>query len=300
MNSIFGNIDDLFLFCAVVEEGSLLAASKRLKLPVSTMSRRLTALESRLNVRLLEKQGRELVATADGELAFTAFSSGMESIQSAFEGLLQEKTVVQGTIKLTVPHSFYKGFLSKTIEVFLTEYPKVQLDLVLSQEQVVPQTDRDLLMTFDISALDDMIARPLFKARHGFFASPEYISSHSEINSPSDLENHEWICVDQQLQVPVYQGDTLQHFVKIKPKLTVNDIRAVAAAAEKGIGIASLPFRHILPGMNLIQLLPEYHRSDRQAYLVYKERKYQPKALTLLIDALIEGVQSFHNSAPVK
>ncbi|WP_141709716.1 helix-turn-helix domain-containing protein, partial [Vibrio splendidus] len=48
MNSIFGNIDDLFLFCAVVEEGSLLSASKRLQLPVSTMSRRLTALEERL------------------------------------------------------------------------------------------------------------------------------------------------------------------------------------------------------------------------------------------------------------
>ncbi|NOH95939.1 LysR family transcriptional regulator [Vibrio sp. 99-70-13A1] len=300
MNSIYGNVDDLFLFCTVVEEGSLLSASKRLQLPVSTMSRRLTALEDRLNVRLLEKQGRELVATADGELAFAAFSSGMESIQSAFEGLLQEKTVVQGTIKLAAPHNFYTGFLSKTIETFLTQYPKVQLDLVLSQEQIAPQTDRDLLMTFDISALDGMIARPLFKARHGFFASPEYISSHSDINAPSDLENHDWVCVDQQLQVPVYHGESLKHVVKIKPKLIVNDIRAVAAAVEKGIGIASLPFRHVLPEMNLIQLLPEYHRSDRQAYLVYKERKYQPKALTLLIDALIEGVRSFHHLAPVK
>ena len=53
MSSIFGNIDDLYLFCSVVEEGSLLAASKKLHLPVSTMSRRLSALEQRLNTRLL-------------------------------------------------------------------------------------------------------------------------------------------------------------------------------------------------------------------------------------------------------
>ena len=78
----------------------------------------------------------------------------------------------------------------------------------------------------------------------------------------------------------------------------VNDIHRVAEAVENGLGVASLPFRHILPNMDLIQLLPEYHRGDRQAYLVYKERKYQPKALTLLINALIESIRSFHNEAP--
>ena len=71
MNSIFGNIDDLYLFCCVVEEGSLLAASKKLQLPVSTMSRRLSTLEQRLNIRLLEKKGRELVATQSGVQALS-------------------------------------------------------------------------------------------------------------------------------------------------------------------------------------------------------------------------------------
>ncbi|MGF1722077.1 LysR family transcriptional regulator [Vibrio kyushuensis] len=300
MNSIFGNVDDLFLFCTVVEEGSLLSASKKLQLPVSTMSRRLTALEARLDVRLLEKQGRELVATQAGETAFEALSSGMESIQDAFMGLLTEREAVQGRIKLAIPHNFYKGFVAKIIEAFLTEYPKVQLDLVLSQEQLVPETDRDLLMTFDISSLEGMIARPLFKAKHGFFASPEYLKTHSAITTPADLEEHEWISVDHLLQLPVYKDEELVQMISIKSKLTVNDIHAVVQATEKGIGVASLPFRHVSQKMNLIQVLPEYHRSDRQAYLVYKERKYQPKALTLLIEALIEGVQLAQNAVPVK
>lgn len=300
MNSIFGNVDDLFLFCTVVEEGSLLSASKKLQLPVSTMSRRLTALESRLNIRLLEKQGRELVATAAGEEAFKALSSGMESIQAAFTGLLSNRDTVQGRIKLAIPHNFYDGFVGKIIERFLTDYPKVQLDLVLSQEQAAPQTDRDLLMTFDISQLEGMIARPLFKAKHGFFASPEYLSAHPEILSPADLESHEWISVDHLLQLPVYREKTLLQMISIRPKLIVNDIHAVVQATEKGIGVASLPFRHVSEEMNLTQILPEFHRSDRQAYLVYKERKHQPKALTLLIEALIEGVQLAQQAIPVK
>ncbi|WP_439147062.1 LysR family transcriptional regulator [Vibrio sp.] len=295
MNSIFGNIDDLFLFCTVVEEGSLLSASKRLQLPVSTMSRRLTALEERLSIRLLEKKGRELVATKDGEAAFAALSSGMESLHQGFSSLLEERDAIQGKIKLAVPHNFYSGFLRPTVEQYLTQYPNVQLNLILSQQQVVPETDRDLLITFQISDMDGMIARPLFTAKHGFFASQEYLDSRDEIKNPDDLEHQEWINVDDVFDIPLYKSDRLEQIVTIKPKFIVNDIFAVAAAAQKGLGIASLPFRHVSPEMNLIQVLPEYHRGDRQAYLVYKERKYQPKALTLLIDTLIESVQSFHH-----
>ncbi|MGF1752676.1 LysR family transcriptional regulator [Vibrio makurazakiensis] len=300
MSSIFGNVDDLFLFCTVVEEGSLLSAAKKLQLPVSTMSRRLTALEARLNIRLLEKQGRELVPTMVGQEAFKALNSGMESIQTAFTGLLTGRESVQGRIKLAIPHNFYSGFVGKIIEEFLSQYPNVQLDLVLSQEQAVPQTDRDLLMTFDISSLEGMIARPLFTARHGFFASPEYLQSHPAIETADDLEKHLWVSVDNLRQIPVFQGEELLQMISITPKLIVNDIHAVVQATEKGIGIASLPFRHVSHSMNLIQILPEYHRSDRQAYLVYKERKYQPKALTLLIEALIEGIQLAQKLVPVK
>lgn len=295
MNSIFGNIDDLFLFCTVVEEGSLLSASKRLQLPVSTMSRRLAALEERLSIRLLEKKGRELVATKDGEAAFAALSSGMESLHQGFSSLLEERDAIQGKIKLAVPHNFYSGFLRPTVEQYLTQYPNVQLNLILSQQQVVPETDRDLLITFQISDMNGMIARPLFTAKHGFFASQEYLDSRDEIKNPDDLEHQEWINVDDVFDIPLYKSDRLEQMVTIKPKFIVNDISAVAAAAQKGLGIASLPFRHVSPEMNLIQVLPEYHRGDRQAYLVYKERKYQPKALTLLIDTLIESVQSFHH-----
>lgn len=291
MNSIFGNIDDLYLFCTVVEEGSLLAAAKKLKLPVSTMSRRLSALESRLNIRLLEKQGRELVATETGLVTFRSLRSGMEVIESSFSNLISEKTEVYGHIKLALPHNFYKNFVGKIVEDYLIQYPKVHLDLVLSQEQIVPETDRDLLITFDISNLEEMIARPLFKATHGFFASPEYVNKHAKFEEPYELERCDWICVDHLTQIPLYVGDQVNQVITIKPKLIINDIYAVVAAVEKGLGVASLPFRHISSEMNLVQVLPEYHRRDRQAYLVYKERKYQPKALTLLIEALVEGIK---------
>ncbi|MCG9579357.1 LysR family transcriptional regulator [Vibrio tubiashii] len=291
MNSIFGNIDDLYLFCSVVEEGSLLSASKKLQLPVSTMSRRLSALEQRLNTRLLEKKGRELVATQSGSEAFELLRSGMESVESGFGQMLSETQEVSGKIKLAIPHNFYRAFVGEVVEQFLVDYPKVSLDLVLSQEQAVPQTDRDLLITFDLAEMNDMIARPLFKARHAFFASPEYLTKVGEVNDLASLSQLDWVSVDHALDISVYEQEHLVDVMSVKPKLIVNDILAVCGAVEKGLGVASLPFRHVHKGMNLVRMLPQYQRSVRQAYLVYKQRRYQPKALSLLVERLMAGVE---------
>lgn len=291
MNSIFGNIDDLYLFCSVVEEGSLLSASKKLQLPVSTMSRRLSALEQRLNTRLLEKKGRELVATQSGSEAFELLRSGMESVESGFGQMLSETQEVSGKIKLAIPHNFYRAFVGEVVEQFLVDYPKVSLDLVLSQEQAVPQTDRDLLITFDLAEMNDMIARPLFKARHAFFASPEYLTQVGEVNDLASLSQLDWVSVDHALDISVYEQEHLVDVMSVKPKLIVNDILAVCGAVEKGLGVASLPFRHVHKGMNLVRVLPQYQRSVRQAYLVYKQRRYQPKALSLLVERLMAGVE---------
>ncbi|KJY81841.1 transcriptional regulator [Vibrio galatheae] len=291
MSSIFGNIDDLYLFCYVVEEGSLLAASKKLQLPVSTMSRRLSALEQRLNTRLLEKQGRELVATQSGLEAFELLQSGMESIETGFGQMLTDTQEASGKIKLAIPHSFYRAFVGEVVERFLVEHPKVSIDLVLSQEQVSPQTDRDLLITFELADMHDMIARPLFKARQAFYASPEYLQKVGEINDLATLSQLDWVSVDHSLDISVYQQDQLVDVMTVTPKLIVNDILAVCGAVEKGLGVASLPFRHVHKGMNVVRVLPQYQRSVRQAYLVYKQRRYQPKALSLLIERLMNGVE---------
>ncbi|MFM2587483.1 LysR family transcriptional regulator [Vibrio sp. TBV020] len=287
MSSIFGNIDDLYLFCCVVEEGSLLAASKKLHLPVSTMSRRLSALEQRLNTRLLEKKGRELVATQSGSEAFEALRSGMESIETGFGEMVSETQEVSGKIKLAIPHNFYRAFIGDVVEQFLVDYPKVTLDLVLSQQQVIPQTDRDLLITFDLTEMDDMIARPLFKARHGFFASPEYLAKAGEVTTLQQLSQLDWVSVDHIKSLAVYQDEVLVDVIETKPKLVVNDIFALCGVVEKGLGVASLPFRHVHDGMNVVRVLPQYQRSVREAHIVYKQRQYQPKALTILVERII-------------
>lgn len=297
IDSTFGNIDDLYLFCSVVEEGSLLAASRKLHLPVSTMSRRLSALEQRLDMRLLEKQGRELVPTQTGLTAFSHLNSGMEQIELGLQALNAQSKQVEGQIRLVMPHSFYQGFVASVIEQFMRDHPKVKLNILLNQGLSAPETDRDLVITFDIKGMDGMIARPFVSAKHAFFASPEYLKQVGQITEIKDLVNLEWVSLAQDTDIPIYRGDKPEDLISVKPRLVVNDINAVIQAVENGFGIASLPLRHIQQERNLIRIIPDYHRGKRQSYLVYKQRTYQPKALTLLVNALIERVSEKHFAA---
>lgn len=299
MNSIYGNVDDLYLFFCVVEEGSLLAASKKLKLPPSTMSRRLSALESRLNLRLLEKKGRELVATQSGRKTFQIIRSGMENIEASFNQIMTHSEEVAGQLRLAIPHNFYRAFVGEVVEEFIRLHPQVNIELALSQEQSLPETNRDLLMTFDLSGLEGMVARPLFQAHHGFFASPDYLEKVGPIETLEQLQKLDWLSVDRQKEIPIYQGDDFIQMLQVKPVLVINDINAIAGAVVRGLGVASLPYRHISKDMKVVQVLPQYHRSDKQAYLVYKERKYQPRALTLLVGALLEASVQLRDGKPV-
>ena len=291
MNSIFGNIDDLYLFCSVVEQGSLLSAAKKLGLPVSTMSRRLSALEARLGLRLLEKKGRELVATETGLQAFDQLSSAMAQIESGVLQLSQKSDQVEGRIRLVMPSRFYSDLMDKVIENYIKTYPNVTIDLQLSQLNTIPETDRDLVVTFDLDGLDDMIARPLFNAEHAFFVSPEYLEKAGRIQTVGDLAKQDWISSSEISQLPIYKNGKLVEMLNHKPRLVVNDITAVIKAVENGLGIASIPVRHAQSDLNLVQVAKPFNRGHRQAYLVYKQRNYQPKALTLMIEAIMDAAE---------
>ncbi|ASI91687.1 LysR family transcriptional regulator [Vibrio mediterranei] len=292
MDSIFGYIDDVYLFCKVVEHGSVLKTANLLGVPQSTVSRRISSLEERLGLRLLEKKGRELAATEIGKLVFDQLSSGIEQLEIGLGNVTEQTEQVAGTVRLSAPHSFYHSFVAPVVEGYLKQYPKVHIDLALNHDQLKPQTNRELLITFDISEMDDLIARPLFTARHGFFASAEYLANRSQITHIEQLQDLDWLAIDNSQKLAIYRDDALEQSMTIKPRLVVNDIQALLDAVERGLGVASLPLRHVRGNSNLVHLLPEHYRSDRQAFLVYKDRKYQPKAVKSLIDAILSSADT--------
>jgi DNA-binding transcriptional LysR family regulator len=260
MDSIFGTIDDLFLFCKVVQLGSQQAAAKALGLPVSTVSRRVSLMEEKLGVRLLEKKGRELVPTETGQHYYQLLENQFTALESHCHQLSENIEAVAGNIRLSLPYRFYNFY--------------------------VPETDRDLVLTFDITRAEEMIARPLFFAEHGVFVAKSYWDK----NAVTQLDQLDWIRLEDQKSITYTdQTQTLKQ-IHIHPRLQVNDIGQVLHATIKGLGAATLPYHLITPEMEVIEIFADYQFPPRQSYLVYKQRKFQPKALTILIERLIEAM----------
>ncbi len=288
MNSIFGTIDDLFLFCKVVQLGSQQAAAKALNLPVSTVSRRLSLMEEKLAVRLLEKKGRELVPTETGQQYYQLLESQFSDLESHCYQLSEHVDEVTGTIRLSLPYRFYNAYIRDLIVDFLVEFPQTQIEVSLCAEDALPETDRDLVLTFDISRAEGMIARPLFLAKHGVFVSKSYIDKQAVSDIETlDIEVLDWIRLEDKTNITYIDVTQTLKQINIRPRLQVNDLDQVLHAAIKGLGAARLPVHLIQPEMNLVEIFSDCQFPSRQSYLVYKERKFQPKALTILVERII-------------
>ncbi|MEZ9626126.1 LysR family transcriptional regulator [Aliivibrio fischeri] len=287
MNSIFGSIDDLFLFCKVAQLGSQQSAAKELKVPVSTVSRRISSMEEKLGVRLLEKRGRELVPTETGKHYYQLLESQFSDLESNCHQLNEHIDEVTGMIRLSLPYRFYHHYVRDLIVDFLLEYPKTQIEINLCAEDTLPATDRDLVLTFDISRADGMIARPLFLAKHGVFVAKSYW----ENNQTKNIEELDWIRLNDQKNLTYTDEKQTLKEIHVRPRLEVNDLDQVLYATVKGLGAARLPVHLVTSDMDLVEIFPDYSFPPRQSYLVYKQRKYQPKALTILVERIISAME---------
>ncbi|MCG7499420.1 LysR family transcriptional regulator [Vibrio sp. Of7-15] len=296
MDSIFGNLDDLYLFCRVVDAGSLLKASEQLQLPVSTMSRRLTSLEKRIGVRLLERQGRELSATETGQVFYARMGSELSQIELDLHQLLSDEKQVKGNVRLVVPYTMYQSFVGDVVQEFMLTYPEVTIDVKLSLDDSMPETDRDLVVGFNLGRSTDLIARPYFMARDVLYASCDYIEKHGMPTSIEESLNRDWVGLESSRELHFMQDNGQSVSCHMKPRMVVNDVKMLVKAVSAGIGIGAIP-RHHVPSDDptLVKVLPELQLHRRQAFLYYKRREHQPKALSLLIQMLLERAPKLKN-----
>jgi DNA-binding transcriptional LysR family regulator len=289
-NSIFGNIDDLYLFCRVVDAGSLLRASEIMKLPVSTMSRRLNGLEQRLGIRLLERKGRELTPTENGLDLFSRINNELINTEIELEQVLSAKNEVQGNIRLSLPHTLYKSFIGKLIAHYLLEHPKVTIDIKLNFEDRLPTTDRDLSIGFDLGESSDLIARPFLTSQDALFASKRYIEQFGMPTTLDQLYQKNWVAVRAKRQYHFIKQNnhTTGYDFQPTPKMVVNDLNMLIEAINDGVGIGLVPKHHQKSlSKDVVAVLPEFITPKRHAYLIYKQRVHQPPALSHLVKYLM-------------
>lgn len=236
-NSIYGNLDDVFLFCSVIEEGSLTKAARSLELPASTISRRLAALQSRLGASLLQPHKRELVPTELGQRIFDALHPSIWHLENALASVQNEKHTLQGSVRITVPRAFFYDVVRHTVRRLRSLYPNIRVLVTINQSPMIASLDvnTDILMTFDdLSELGDCVAIPIYKTKLGIYAHQDFFKNKPVPQTITDLEHVPWICNYETKTMPLYREEVLANILGIQPVFVVSRCRRSARYGWRG------------------------------------------------------------------
>jgi DNA-binding transcriptional LysR family regulator len=280
-------LDELAIFVAIVDEGSLAAAGRKLRRSPPAVTRALAALEERVAARLLERTTRRSRPTEAGRrlaeharLVLAGYGDAVGEVAAAS---------VRGVLRVTAPLVFGRRHVTPIVASFLDAYPGVRVELVLSDRNLDLVGD-GLDVALRIGALADssLVARRVGEVRRLLVASPSYLAGRAPLRSPGDLVRHDVVFTATR-PGPLewrFGDDAHRRAVRLVPRLIVNEVDAtlLAVRAGRGIGRAlSYQVADDLASGALVRLLPELEPPALPVQLVVPSARHlSPKARSFL------------------
>jgi DNA-binding transcriptional LysR family regulator len=289
------NLTDIAVFVRVVESSSFTAAADKLGLARSVVSKRVTRLEERLGVRLLNRTTRRLSLTEAGAALFEQSWPALARIEDAELEVTRLQTEPRGNLKVSAPMTFGILHLAPLLPEFLERYPGVQMDLRLDDRFVdLVAEGFDLAIRIAMLADSTLVARRLAPSRMAVCASPEYWRRHGVPQTPEDLRAHNCISYIYTRTPDVWEfstqaGDTIT--VPIRGNLRLNNGLVERTAAVDGVGVAIMPTFYVgedLQAGRLQPVLTDYPLPELSISAVYPQRKHLSPKVRAFIDFLSE------------
>lgn len=286
-------LEDMRLFVNVLERNSFTAAANALGLSKQFVSRRLTALEARLGVRLLNRSTRKLSATSLGQAYYERAVRILEDVDEAESLVSEQRSSPRGTLRLSAPMSFGTLHLSTLLPEFLLRYPEVSIELELSDRMVdVLGEGYDMAVRIGVLADSTLIARPLADIETVTCCSPTYLALNGQPEAPDELGRHECLLYGHSKAVDWdYWVDGRVERFAVSGRFLVNNGELVRDAAIAGLGLARLPTFIVGPALEagvLVPVLQKYRLPSSKVFAVYPQHRQASLLIRVLIDYLKE------------
>jgi len=293
------NLNDWLIFVQIVDMGGLSAASRRLGLPKSTLSRRLARLEDDFGARLLVRRGRVFELTDDGRLFYREARRLKEQVTDARERLAESSQSEGGTLRMAAPKTPGGQFLGIWLAAFMQQYPHIRIELDLS-DRVVNMFEEGYDLALRVGPLADsaLVARRLGRSERMLVASSQYLEQYGQPDTPDDLARHRCIGFGEQrsgLAAWMLAHGKQTRRITFTPALRCDDMATTLCITRAGAGIAMIPAfvsREALEEGTLQRVLPRWHAPAAEFYLLYPERELLPKRVRLLIDFLLQRAKT--------
>ena len=286
-------MDDLAAFAVLIEAGSFTLAAQQLGCSKGQLSKRISLLESRLSVVLLQRTTRRLSLTAAGAALLPQAQALVVQVERARQALARLKDDMAGPVRMTVPVSLGETFFDGLLLEFSGKYPDVQIELDLSNNfRDLSRDGFDLAVRSEVGNDERLVARPLLAWNEMTCASPTYLERYGEPLTPQDLAEHHCLLNSH------YSGreEWLYHQqhellrVRVSGPFASNHYSLLKKAALASAGIARLPsylLQAELADGRLRWLLRDFQTRRMPMYLVHPYQGGLPKRTQVLADYLI-------------
>ncbi|WP_114810423.1 LysR family transcriptional regulator [Paraburkholderia kururiensis] len=284
----------LGVFVAAVEEGSLAAAARRFGLSAAMAGKYVSAVESELSARLLQRTTRRLSLTDIGARYYERCKQILHAWDEANREASDAQGTTRGVLRIAAPVTFGAMHLGKVLARYLEAHPHVNVEVSLS-DRYVDLLEAGVDVAIRIGRLPDsgLVARRLAPCRMVICASPAYLERHGTPRTPRDLRQAPRLTFSEAVSVgdwTLVDAKGRTHVIDGPCRMAANNTQMLLDAALAGAGIVYGPtfvFGEQIAEGHLVALLPEYRTTELAIQAVYPSARHMPLKVRSLIDHLV-------------
>jgi DNA-binding transcriptional LysR family regulator len=290
------NLLELTVFARIVAAGSLSAAARDLDLSLAVVSKRLTALETRLGVRLLQRTTRRQSLTKEGEAFHARCVRILAEVREAEAAVSRSRDAVAGVLRVNAPRAFGRRRIAPLTVAFRQDHPELNVHLTLTDALVdIVDEGIDLAIRFGSLADSSMIARSLAPNFRVLCATPSYLARRGLPSEPVALTGHDCIVFGEQ---PTrewhfeHAGEPVS--VRVNPAFVTNDGEAAHTLALAGGGIVQKSIWDVgddLGSGHLVRVLADYTIPAAPLQAVYANAQHLAPKVRRFVDFCAEKLK---------
>ena len=286
------DLNEINVFARVVQAGSFTGAAEVLGMPKSTVSRKVTQLEKRLDARLLQRTTRKLNLTDAGRTYYDYAARIVAELDEAERAVSTLQSTPQGLLRVTAPVN--AAYLGALVSDYLRRYPRVQLEMFCTSRTVDLVEERfDVGIRAGLLSDSTLIARPLGNVTWFFVATPAYLKKRGRPKAPGELSERDVLIFGSGTRgssLTLESAEATAH-PTVSPRLLVTDMDVLVDAVRSGLGIGLLPAYLCaadLRAKRLERVLREWSVPVTPVQVVYPSTRHVSPKVKTFVDHLLE------------
>ena len=286
-------LDDYYVFCQVAKYGSMKQASEKTRLPLSTVSRRIVALEESLGLQLFIRNKNKLMLSNEGGRYYQKLSGMVEVLANTIDELNDDSGLLSGHIVISTTKLFYTRFIHPAILSLLKDNPKLSVELKHSVNSTTLTDDVDIAVVNGELPESNLIARKLIELELAFIANEEFAQQYKDEIANGEFNALPYVATLSHPSLPITNKST-DEVIKIQPsqKFSVIDAEMLLSAINDGLGYAIVPL-YATESQNeqfkLVPIFEDYALAPVPFSLLYRSRNLQSAAQRAVVDAIVSA-----------